>query len=286
MALPTFFIIGAPKTGTTSLHSYLVLHPQIQMSAVKEPNFFAPTLDPRNEPLRIRSREKYERLFDPGFGVRGEASTPYAEYPFRQGVPERIKELVPNPKLIYVVRDPVSRTLSHYHHSVAGEGERRSLEEIVDALPDPRVPCICASLYRLQVELYLRQFPLRDLLLVDHAELLSERRATLRKVFAFLGVDEEFDSPGFEEEFLLSTERRTYPPGLAHFVSRSVTPRLKWLPAGMRRRLRRSTERALLPRLEPSELGHDLRVRLQAYFADDAAYLRDLTGESLSSWSV
>ncbi len=65
MALPTFFIIGAPKAGTTSLHNYLSEHPQIQMSAVKEPNFFAPHLNPVDEQRRISQLDQYEQLFDP-----------------------------------------------------------------------------------------------------------------------------------------------------------------------------------------------------------------------------
>ncbi len=159
MALPTFFIIGAPKAGTTSFHYYLNQHPQIQMSAVKEPSFFAPSSNPPDARRSINRLDQYEQLFDPAVGVRGEASTNYAEYPFRQGVPERIKELVPEAKFVYLVRDPIDRTMSHYHHLVADGGERRSLEEIFNDLSDPRTPCICASLYALQLELYLRDFP-------------------------------------------------------------------------------------------------------------------------------
>jgi len=152
MALPTFFIIGAPKAGTTSLHNYLCEHPEIQMSAVKEPNFFAPHLDPINEPRRVGSLDQYEQLFDPAVAVRGEASTPYSEYPLRQGVPERIHEQVPEAKFVYMVRDPVERTISHYNHLVAPQGERRSLAEALGDL-DPRSPSICARLHGLPHDL-------------------------------------------------------------------------------------------------------------------------------------
>src|SRR5215467_9662636 len=185
MALPTFFIIGAPKAGTTSLHNYLSEHPQIQMSAVKEPNFFAPHLNPVDEQRRISQLDQYEQLFDPSVSVRGEASTPYAEYPLRQGVPERIREQVPEAKFLYVVRDPVERTISHYNHMVASEGERRPLEQALGDLSDPRSPSICANLYGLQLELYLRQFPQERVMVVDQADLLGDRRSALRRVFAF-----------------------------------------------------------------------------------------------------
>src|SRR5665213_4176180 len=112
-ALPTFFIIGAPAAGTTSLHYYLDQHPQIQMSASKEPGFFAPVSDSLNpsrsgERYKVEHLDQYERLFDPVIGVRGEATVDYANYPRRKGVPGRIKKLVPDAKLIYLVRDPIA----------------------------------------------------------------------------------------------------------------------------------------------------------------------------------
>lgn len=286
MALPTFFIIGAPKAGTTSLHNYLSEHPQIQMSSVKEPNFFAPHLDPVHEPRRIGRLERYEELFDPAVAVRGEASTPYTEYPLRQGVPERIKSLVPEAKFIYVVRDPVERTISHYNHLVASEGERRTLEEALADLSDPRSPSICASLYGLQLELYLQHFPQERFMVIDQADLLNDRRSTVRRAFAFLGVDEDFDSPRFDDEFLRSSDRHTYPPWFARFVELQAIPRLRWLPPRVRHSLRRSVERTIFPPLQSAEPDDGLRSRLQDHFSGEARRLRELTGEPFPSWSV
>jgi hypothetical protein len=286
MALPTFFIIGAPKAGTTSLHNYLCEHPQIQMSSVKEPNFFAPHLNPVHEPRRIGRLEQYEELFDPSVAVRGEASTPYSEYPLRQGVPERIRERIPDAKFVYVVRDPVERTISHYNHLVASEGERRTLDEALADLSDPRSPSICASLYGLQLELYLRQFPQESIMVLDQADLLDDRRAAVRRVFAFLEVDEDFDSPRFEDEFLKSSDRHTYPPWFARFVELHAIPRLRWLPPAVRRTMRHSVERTIFPPLKSAKPDDRLRSRLQEYFAGEAKRLRELTGERFPSWSV
>lgn len=286
MTLPTFFIIGAPKAGTTSLHYYLDQHPQLQMSANKEPNFFAPSLDPLDEKWRVTRLDKYERLFDSSFAVRGEASTSYTIYPLRQGVPDRIKELVPAAKFIYLVRDPIDRTVSHYHQFVANVGERRSLEETLGDLSDSRSPCVCASLYALQLEVYLRSFPQERILVLDQAELLADRRSTLRKIFAFLAVDEAFDSPRFGDEFLKSSERRTYPAALERFVGTTVRPRSRWLPASVRSALRHAGERMLLPPLEMSTLDDELRTRLEQFYVGDAERLRELTGEAFSTWSV
>ena len=88
LTLPTFFIIGAAKAGTTSLHFYLDQHPQIQMSAIKEPNYFAGAANGIPYPVgRVDRLERYEQLFDPAFEVRGEASPSYTSAPRRLGVP-------------------------------------------------------------------------------------------------------------------------------------------------------------------------------------------------------
>lgn len=285
MALPTFFIIGAPKAGTTSLHYYLDQHPEIQMSTIKEPNFFAPPDDPAHEKRRVGELDRYERLFDPAVAVRGEASTSYTDHPRRTGVPQRIKQLVPDAKFLYLVRDPIARTMSHYRHLVAGEGERRPLAEIVGEHPREDSPCVCPSLYALQLELYLRDFPQERVLVIDQAELLSDRRSALREVFGFLSVDDRVDSARFDEELLRTGERRAYPPGFARFVGLQVVPRAQWLPAGARRKLRRSMER-VLPPLQTEALGDELRSRLAELYAGDVARLRALTGKRFASWSV
>jgi hypothetical protein len=287
-ALPTFFIIGSAKAGTTSLHHYLDQHPQIRMSVEKEPNFFSgpengiPYLGPRVERLG-----EYEQLFDPSAEVRGEASVSYTTYPRRKGVPERIKGLVPDAKFIYLVRDPISRTVSQYHHRVAIGGERRSLREVLGDLSDPDSIYICRSLYATQVELYLRHFLQERLLVIDQADLLADRESTLREIFAFLSVDGEVDySSWLDLELLKSSERRAYPPGLARFVISTIRPRSRWVPQRVRRTLQLTMERMILPSLEVSPLDEDLRSRLQELYAGEVERLRALTGKTFSTWSI
>jgi hypothetical protein len=287
VALPTFFVIGAAKAGTTSLHHYLDQHPQIQMSAHKEPNFFA---GPENgvpyPPGRVDRLEAYEQLFDPRIAVRGEASTDYAANPRRQGVPERIKELVPDAKFVYLVRDPIARVISHYQMRVAFLGERRSLPEALGDLSDRFSPYICAGFYASQVELYLRCFPHEHVLVVDQADLLARRRETLREIFAFLGVEETVESARFDEQLLDKRGWRTYPPGYARFVDRVVSPAAGWLPLGLRRSLRGAVERVLWSPLQTPELEDELRARLEALYAGEVERLRALTGKDFPTWSL
>ncbi len=287
MALPTFFVIGAAKAGTTSLHHYLDQHPEVQMSVNKEPRFFA---GPENgipyPPDRVDSLEDYERLFDAGVEVRGEASTDYAVHPRRQGVPERIKRAVPDAKFVYLVRDPIARTISHYQMGVAVMGERRPLAHALGDLSDRRSPYLCASFYASQLELYLSCFAPERLLVVDHADLLHRRRETLREIFAFLEVDETVDSLRFDEQLKDRREWRAYPPTYARFVERVVSPAVRWVPRGLRRSARRSLEGALWPALPTSELDEQLRDRLVELYAGEVERLRALTGKAFATWSL
>ncbi|MGQ4646866.1 sulfotransferase domain-containing protein [Lyngbya aestuarii] len=111
MTMPNFFVIGAMKAGTTTIHNYLKQHPQIYMSSIKEPDFFC--YDGQRN-CAITNLEDYRALFQ---GVSdeiaiGESSTTYLELP--QITAERIKSDVPNAKLIAILRNPVDSVYSIY----------------------------------------------------------------------------------------------------------------------------------------------------------------------------
>ena len=113
---PNLFIIGAMKSGTTTLHEYLDSHPQIAMSRIKEPGFFV-------EELTLRQGEDwYLSLFeqDDRFRYRGESSTHYTKLPVFRGVAERLSRFNPEARLIYIMRNPIERLVSHYWHNIAG----------------------------------------------------------------------------------------------------------------------------------------------------------------------
>lgn len=287
MALPTFFVIGAAKAGTTSLHFYLSRHPQIQMSANKEPNFFG---GPENgipyPPRRVSRLRDYEELFDSSFAVRGEASVGYTNHPRRRGVPERIRQLVPDAKFLYIVRDPIARTVSHYQDAFAIGKQRRPLNEVLGALDDPYSPLTCHSRYATQLELYRRTFPPQRIMVIDQAELLCDRRATLRDVFRFLAVDDTFDTPAFDDQLYRSEGRPVYSAGYWHFVERFVSPAARRIPVALRTTARRSLERALLPKLAEQTLDADRRAALEELYRGEVARLRELTGKPFSTWSI
>lgn len=295
MALPTFLIIGSMKCGTSSLHHYLGEHPQIQkLPAMKETNFFSGP--PEGIPYppgskRIERLDDYERLFDSAFAVRGEASPCYALHPRRKGVPERINALVPDAKLIYLVRDPVDRAVSQYHFSVSVEDERRSLRDALTDFSDPCSLYTCPGFYAAQLEQYLEHFADEQILVVDQADLLTNRQETLSEIFSFLSVDATFVSPRFEEEANTGKELNTY----SYFVvlHRRVQGSLllqrlllQRLSPGVRRSIRQSIQRLFSQPLEPPELDDDTRARLQELYAEDVKRLRALTGKRFPTWSL
>ena len=286
MPLPTFFIIGAPKCGTTSLYAYLNQHPEIGMSLKKETHFFVGPENIAYPAKRVDRLEDYEALFDSTFEVRGEASPSYAEHPRHKGAAEGIRALVPSAKFIYLVRDPIARCVSHYQHRVSMEGEQRPLRDALGDLSDPNSPYTCAGFYASQLEHYLLHFPQEKIMVLDQTELLTDRRATLRAIFAFLAVDPAYKSPEFSHERGRTLERRIYPQGYMRFAHRAGASPLHWLPRDFRRSMRRSLERALWRPLAPPMIDDDLTARLQALYADEVTRLRALTGKGFSTWSI
>jgi hypothetical protein len=240
--LPNVIVIGAGKCGTTSLHSYLDHHPEIAMSEEKELAYFA------EEWNWHRGRTWYESHFDESAPLRGEASPQYTKYPRHRGVPERMRDLVPGARLIYLVRDPFDRLVSYYVDRHATGTDDEPLPAAIEASPLDYVwPC----LYHRQLERYLACFPREQILVVEQERLRSHRRETLREVFRFLGVAEDHDDSRFDRSHNESADKR---------------------------RAGRAVDRP--------ELDAATRERLRPLFARDAERLRGLTGKAFADWSV
>jgi hypothetical protein len=176
--LPSFLLIGAMKSGTTTLYWYLREHPDVFMATPKEPNFF-------NDHWH-RGVGWYERLFARAGAARarGEASVRYASYPDAPECPSRIASVVPEVRLLFMVRDPIARMRSHYLHEVAALRERRPVEQALCENPI----YLDLSRYATQLERYLDHFP-REQLLVVRAEDLFRASLVLPMVYGFIGVD-------------------------------------------------------------------------------------------------
>ena len=273
--LPSVIVIGAMKCATTSLHYYLGLHPDVSMAAEKELHFFVAE---RNWPKGL---DWYERQFAGRAAVHGESSTTYARYPHYAGVPARMHGVVPDCKLIYVVRDPIDRIVSHYVHECAAGREQRSLSEALRDLTGNAY--VELSRYAMQLEQYLPYYPRPRILILTLGDLGARRVETMRRVYDFVGV-RDFRHPRFSIVKHSSGSKRRLS---------AMGARLAWLPASdLAHRLppgvRRSAWRLLsLPFSSPVEtpaLEGDLRRRLVDALLPDVERFRRLTGQPFEAW--
>ena len=277
--LPNLIVIGAAKCGTTSLHEYLDTHPEISMSQEKEPHFFV------EEKNFGKGLEWYESHFDPDAPVRGESSPGYSAFPLYRGVAERMAQTIPDARLVYLVRDPIDRIVSHYTHRTVNWPEMETLEEVL-AAPGLRDWIVTPSHYWLQLEQYLAHFDESRILVIDSDELRSRRDETLASVFAFLGVDSSFRSSEFELAHNAATGQ-TRMNRAGHTVSSLLVRTL-----GSRRShaLRARAPAALkLPfryEVEPPVLPDELRAELEEELRGDVERLRAHTGLAFSGWSI
>jgi hypothetical protein len=274
MTLPTFVVIGAMKAGTVSLRHYLGEHPDVFLGrggTLGEPNYFIA------EDNWSRGRGWYESLFDdagPAAAI-GECSPCYTWAHVYRGVPERMAQLVPEARLVYVVRDPIARMQSMYMHQVSAGRERRRPEV---ALLDDRY--LGPSLYGFQLAAFLDHFD-RSQVLVIASEVLRDRpREALSAVFDHLTVDPAAVDLGKRRQDHRSADK--------------PVPRLhdlKWLP---RRQVElhprwRPDQRTGLARLlttrpargDDSAIPRELRDRLAGRLAADLRRFEHLLGHQI-----
>jgi hypothetical protein len=199
--LPDFLIIGAQKAGTTALYAYLRRHPAITGPSWKEVSYF----DRHYERGEAWYRGNFPNVVRARGKLVGEASPSYIFHPLG---PERVKALVPEARLVALVRNPVDRALSHYHHEVALGREPLRFEEALDAEEErlrgeeerlAAEPGYFSSAwwshaykargrYAEQLERWLELFPRKQLLILPSEELGTDPEPTHAQVLEFLGA--------------------------------------------------------------------------------------------------
>ncbi len=284
-ALPNLLIIGAAKCGTTSLHFYLDQHPDVFMArpdggpgAPKEMRFF----------WRDDWRERlgwYEQQFDPSAAVRGEATPSYTHFPYLPDVPSRIHSILPEVKLIYLVRDPIERIVAHWAQTQE-DGDRMPLEEALTDYERPDHRLVCASRYATQVEQYLEYFSADQLLVLDMHDLSARRREAIEKTFGFLGVDPHYRSPEFESRLNTRRDKQALTRGGALLWDRVLVPAGHTLPVGVRQRAAPSLRRLLSRSVITPPLRDSTVLALKGLLAPEVERLRGQTGMEFETWSM
>jgi hypothetical protein len=294
--LPDFLVIGTAKAGTTSLYQYLKSHPEVYLSPIKEPRYFAhPEVRPafvgplRNLP-RVWKIEDYRRLFEARTTelVAGEMSP---QYLYHECSPGAICKLIPKAKLIAILRDPADRAFSHFCHN-----RRDGIESLADfaaalAVEDERIaqnwwPAFHyrhRGYYAQQLKRYLRLFPREQLLILVYDDMVADCPEVLKRICAFLGVDE---SHSFDTTVRYNVSWGMPHGRLIHSGLKSALPAKRliraMLPARMRENLSRMASTVLMrrkPGLDPS-----LREQLVSQFKPDILELQKIIGRDLSPW--
>ena len=278
--LPNLLIIGAQKCGTTSLHAYLDLHPDVHMAAEKELDFFIADRAWR------RGVDWYAARFRDDAAVRGEASPNYTGWPIWDGVPERAAAVVPGARLVYLVRDPLERIESHYLQRRLQDGERADIAHVLGDLDDPRNLFVARSRYATQLERWLEHFSQDQLLVLSAEELRDERHATVAAVLAHAGLDGSIDPAQLDAEHHRSEDKAELGPGAARLRASAAGRALELVPARVRAPVTRRLRSALSRPVARQELPDALRERLADLLAPEAERLRSLTGRRFEGWSL
>ena len=312
-ALPNFFIVGAGKAGTTSLYCYLRQHPDIYMSPVKEPCYFASEIRaetmarPIQQHVAKQSRElpkvlgdtvaakphgwiaaewgDYTRLFQ---GVRGEKAIGEASaaYLWSQTAAANIRASVPGAKIIMILRDPAERAFSQYLHQVSigltGTTFRAHLEACrrdTGHKLSPTYPSLEIGFYSAQVERFLACFPRDRIRIYWYEESWRQPAQMLADAFRFLDVDAGF-APDFSHR---DHERRAPKARTLHYLLKKSG---LWYPlkALLPDRAVDSLRQAAFVNGNAVAMHPADRRYLSDYYRDDIRKLELLLKRDLSAW--
>ncbi|MEN8130796.1 MAG: sulfotransferase domain-containing protein [Pseudomonadota bacterium] len=193
---PNLFVIGAMKSGTSSLCQYLAEHPAIFMSPVKEPMHFS------REENWSQGNEHYLKLFVKAKDELyiAEGSTEYTKRPFREGVAQRLHEFNSSSRLVYIMRDPFDRLVSQFRHQVRMGRESGSLCEALQRPSD----YLTNSYYAYQLKPYLKLFGSNAVYTDTFESLAVSPNRFIKRLYRWLKIDDTFVPASMAQRFHVS----------------------------------------------------------------------------------
>ena len=296
--LPNFLIIGAAKSGTTAIYTYIKQHPEIFMSPKKELRYFSNIYpQPKNVPNQyihesVSSLEEYEHFFDGVTDERviGESSPTYLYTP---GTAENIKLNIPHVKLLVILRNPIDRAYSAYTHALREWKEpAKTFKEALD-LETQRIEAgwgmlwhyTNAGFYFEQLSRYYRIFDSLQIKVVLYDDLVNDPYDLLQDIFLFLGVDIKFkpdissrpNVSGFPKNARLDIFLRKL------FLGDNLLKRISQnlFPTAFRKKV---TTKIRQTNLEKRAMPLDTRKQLAMTFSEDILQLEKLINRDLSLW--
>lgn len=245
------------------------------MSEIKEVDYFVA------ENNYERGVSWYESQFQGEFKKYGEASPNYSKAHYFKGVPHRMHELLPYVKLIYLVRDPIERIISHYTHNYSEGREHRSIKEVLQNLQNNHY--LMCSKYYWQLDQYLSCYPADQILVMPSYILKDERRRALERIFGFIGVDKAFYSPSYGEQKHETSQKRRK-GRLSRFMLES--PVIKTLKQYIPDSIKDPVKQLTRPPVTKPTLPAALRNKLAEYLRPDIDQLRTFSGYSFERWDI
>ena len=265
MALPDFIIVGAMKCGTSTLAAQLDAQPGIFMTTPKEPNYFS------DDDVFAKGATWYQDLFSGAADgdIKGEASTHYTKQPLHPDALPRMRQMLDTAKIIYLIRDPMARAISHYIH----EWTMGVMSADVENAFASHQELVSYGCYAEQIAPYVDAFGKENVLVVNLETMKADPQGTLSRVCAFLGYTQQ---PAWSEEraqMNVSAERiRKFPLHWLVFGNPvAAALRRALVPQSFRDRLKKKRQMQERPQLSDA-----LTAELQKTFANDFERLMTL----------
>lgn len=270
MSLPDFFIIGAMKCGTSSLHDQLASQPGVFMSTPKEPNFFS------DDDVYAKGLDWYRGLFAdaPASALKGESSTHYTKLPTHPATIGRLASAVPRAQFIYVMRHPIDRLVSHYMH----EWSQNVLTDPIDDAVASHPPLVDYGRYAYQLRPWIERFGRAAIMPIFFERMTAAPQETLSQIGAFLGLEGLVWRNDLEASNVSSARIRKFPLyDLVVDHPAAAALRRTLVPRSLRDAIKRNLQMAERPDLSP-----ETRARLAAIFDEDLAELGAMLGADLN----
>ncbi len=305
MALPNFLIIGAAKSGTTSLANYLKQHPQVFIApSNKEPNFFiveglelppfsgpadSATLYEKIYKYSVTDVDSYRSLFQEVSHEKaiGEASVPYLYFP---QAAERIKKYIPDVRMLVVLRNPIDRLYSHY----LMVREKYLLEplELAQAIAQEEERIrnnwgwdwhyVSMGMYYNQLKLYLDLFDREQIKVFLYEDFCLDPVGVVQAIYRHIGVDDTFVPDISKRNKVSYASRSLMLNRLLNSSNRLGSDLKRLLPKTLYKRFIFYSNRWNSIPVPP--MASDIRERLKALFREDIIKLQDLIRRDLSAW--
>ena len=282
-----FFIVGAPKAGTTSLYHYLNEHSEIEMSSQKEPDFFSDqSLQKKKlyyDKNRIDTLEKYNSLFErEDVILRGDSSVSYLFY---EDVPHKIITYNPDAKIIIMLRNPIDRAFSHYLMDYSLGLISESFETIIQKQSKHKnanlfyQQYIQVSEYSKQIKRYLEVFSKENIHFIDYEDFKNDSSDVVNSVFLFLGVNDDFQ-PYLKKKYNTYTAPKN---SLIRYVYSFVAFR-KMVANILSKNLTKTIRNLLFRSDKKPQLTELTRNFLIKHFESDVRELSELLNKDFTKW--